>query len=110
MPTFDCTRLNGLSALNPEALVELVVKQAASRFVGLKPLAVNYELRDGPLAYVANNFSRGCRIGIDIDFGVFDPMGLKKLFSRAAISAPCRSVDLHLHVSILLCPAGTIFW
>src|ERR1019366_10807457 len=53
---FDCTRATASGARNSEALVELIKEKAAARLVGLKPLAVDDELRDGPLAYSAHQF------------------------------------------------------
>jgi hypothetical protein len=54
--------------------VKLVIEKTATRLVGLKPLAVYYELRNGPLAHVAYNFIGGRWIEIDVDLGVFNPM------------------------------------
>ena len=75
-------------ARNPEALVELVEEQAAARRVGLEPLAVDDQLRNGALADVANDFGRGGRIGVDVDLGVGNAVGVEKLLGSAAVAAP----------------------
>ena len=45
------------------------MKEALARTVGLDPFAVEYELRDRPLAHITDNLIRGARAGFDIDFG-----------------------------------------
>ena len=75
-------------ARNPEALVQLIKKKPATRLVGLKPFAVNDQLRNGALAYIAQNFSRGSGIGIHIDLGVAYAVRFKKLLGCAAVPAP----------------------
>jgi len=45
-------------------------------------------LRNGALAYIAQNFSRGSGIGIHIDLGVAYAVRFKKLLGCAAVPAP----------------------
>jgi len=81
--------------------MQLIVEEAATGFVRLEPFAVDDELGDGTLANMANYLGRGGRIGIYIDFGVFNPVIFEKLLGRPAISAPRGGVDLNLHWVIL---------
>ena len=97
-----------LRPLNPEPLVKLIVEQPSARFVGLKPLSVNYELRYGPLPYVTNQFC-GCRcIQIDVNFGIDNAVRIQKLLGGPAIPAPGSRIHLHLHNFILNGFAATI--
>lgn len=109
-PTSDCTELGlgpaALLAWDVEALVELVVEQAAAGRVGLEPLAIDDELRDGALADVAEDFVGGGVVCVNIDLGVFDAVGFKKLLGGAAVAAPRGGVNQHLHDAIVLSAAG----
>ncbi len=82
--------------------MQLIEQQAAARLVGLKPLAIDDELRNGPLAHVAQKLGRCDGIGVYIDFGVRDAMRIEEQLSRAAIAAPGSRIHLHHHVFILL--------
>jgi hypothetical protein len=82
--------------------MELVEEQAAAGGVGLEPFAVDDQLRDGALADVANDFIGGGGVGVDVDFGVLDTVGVEKLFGCAAISAPVGCINLDLHPVIVL--------
>src|SRR5579859_5633107 len=99
------TALKTLRFRDAKAHMKLFVEQAATWLVGLEPFSIDHQLRNGALADMANNLSRGRRIGIHIDFGVFNPVVIEKLFGRPAISAPCGGINLHLHTPILL-PIG----
>lgn len=101
--TFDSTIKMCLAASYPEACVQFVEEQPAPRLVGLKPLTVNYQLRNCPLAHVANQFRRGSRIDVNIYLRVRNPMRIKELLCGAAIPTPGGRINLHLHVSILAC-------
>jgi hypothetical protein len=81
-----------------EALVHLVVKEAAAGGVGLKPFAIDDELGDGALAYVADQFVGGGAVGVDVDLGVLDSVRFQKLLGCTAISAPGSRVNLNLHI------------
>lgn len=77
-----------LAACDIETPVELVVKHAAPRCIGLEPLAVDHQLRYGPLAHVAQHLIRRGGIVVDVDLGVLNAVGVKKLLGLAAIPAP----------------------
>ncbi len=81
--------------------MELFVEEAAAGTVGLKPFAVDDQLRDGAFADVADEFGRGDRVLVDIDFGVGEVVGVEELLGGAAVSAPGGSVDGDLHSSSL---------
>ena len=81
--------------------MQFVVQQAATRPVRLKPLTVNHELRNGPLAHMAHHLSRCGRISVHVDFGVLDAVRFKELLCRSAVPAPACCINLHLHASIL---------
>ena len=68
--------------------MEFVVEDAAAGGVGLKPLAVDDELRDGALADVTKYFGGCGGIGVDIDLGVGDAVGIEELLGCAAVAAP----------------------
>ena len=82
--------------------MEFVEEQAAAGGVGLEPLAVDDELRDGALAYAADKFVGSGGVGIDIDFAVWNTVGIEKLLGGAAVAAPFGGVDLNLHGAIVL--------
>ena len=77
-----------LAACDIETPVELVEEQASSGRIGLKPFAVNHQLRNGPLAHVAQHLIRRGGILVDVDLGVLNAVGVKKLLGLAAIPAP----------------------
>jgi len=93
-----------LGAGNVQALVKLVKEQTAPWSIGLKPYAVDHQLRDGPLANVAQHLGRRGGFKIDINLGVFDAVRVEKLLGLPAVPAPVARVNLHLHTTIL--PAG----
>jgi len=82
------TRPQPLAAGDIQALVELVEEQAASGRIRLKPLAIDHQLRYCSLAHVTQHLIRSRGIVVDVDLGVFDAVGFKKLLSLPAISAP----------------------
>jgi predicted cupin superfamily sugar epimerase len=81
--------------------VQFVEEQPTPWGVGLKPLTVDYQLRNCPLAHVAHQLRGSSRIDVNIDFRVHNPMRIEELLCRAAIPAPRSRIDLHLHISIL---------
>jgi len=81
--------------------MQFIEKQAAARFVGLEPLTVDDQLRDGSLAHVTHDLGRGGGIKIDVDLRVYDSVGVEKLLGCPAIAAPGSGVNLHLHIAIL---------
>lgn len=88
--------------------MQLIEKQSPTRLVRLKPLPVDDQLRDGPLAHVPDHLGRGSRIGIHINLRVGNPVRIQELLGRAAIPAPPGRINLHLHATILLCRTGNI--
>jgi len=50
--------------------MQFVEKQTSAWLVRLEPLPVDDQLRNGPLADVAQYLVRSCRIGVHIDFSV----------------------------------------
>ena len=82
--------------------MELVEEQAAAGHVGLKPFAVDDELGDGALADAADKFGGSGGIGVDVNFAVWNTVGIEKLLGGAAVAAPFGGVDLNLHGLIVL--------
>src|SRR5579863_3018299 len=72
-----------------------------ARLVGLEPLPLDDQLRDGALADMANHFRRSSGIEIDVNFGIGDSVGIEELFGGSAIAAPCSRVDPDVHALIL---------
>ncbi len=91
-----------LGARYPQAPVQLVDQQAAARRVGLEPLAIDHQLRNGALAHTAHYLRGRGGICVDIDFGVRNAMSVKKLLGGAAITAPGSGVNLHVHRGMIL--------
>jgi hypothetical protein len=94
-----------LAARNAQPDMQLIEKQSAPWLVRLKPLPVNHQLRNGPLAHVPKYLCGSRRIGIDIDLGVDDPVSVKKLLGGTAIPAPFSRINQHMHTLILASPA-----
>jgi len=88
-------------ARNPQALVQLIEKQAAPGPVGLKPFAVNHHLRNGALAHVAHDFIGRGGVRVYVDFRVLDAVGVKKLLRGPTVAAPGCRIHPHVHVAIL---------
>ena len=80
-----------------EALLQLIVQQPATRFVRLKPLPVDDQLRDGPFADVANHLVGSSRIRVDVDLGVGDSVRIEELLGCSAVAAPRSRVDPDVH-------------
>jgi len=81
--------------------MEFVEEEAAAGFVGLEPLAVDYQLGDGALADAAEDLSRSGGVTVDVDLGVRDAVLIEELAGLAAIPAPGGTVKLHFHGGIL---------
>jgi hypothetical protein len=86
---------------NSEELTHLLVQEALARTVGLNPFAIDYELRDGSLADVADQLFRGPRGGLDIDLAIRDLVFVEKSFGLAAVPAPCRGINQYMHPFII---------
>jgi hypothetical protein len=71
-----------------EEFGHLFVQEALAGLVGLDPFAVDNELRDGTLAYV--RLDRVGRTGraFDVDFGVWDVVGVEEALGFSAVAAP----------------------
>jgi hypothetical protein len=79
----------------------LIEEKSAAGAIGLNPLAIEDELRDGALASVGDDFGGGSRVGIDIDLAVGDGVGCEESLGLAAIATPWGGVDEQFHASIL---------
>lgn len=77
------------------------MKETLAWTVGLDPFAVEYELRDRPLAHIADNLIRGARAGFDIDFREGNLVLLQEAFGFAAVAAPGSGIDQHMHPLII---------
>jgi hypothetical protein len=64
------------------------VEEAAAGAVGLDPLAINDELRDGAFADVSEDFFGGAGGCLDVDFGERNAVGIEEAFGLSAITAP----------------------
>jgi hypothetical protein len=82
--------------------MEFVEEQAAAGGVGLEPFAIDDELGDGAFAYVAEDFGGGGGVGVDVNFGVWDAVGIEELLGGTAVAAPPRGIDLYRHPDIVL--------
>jgi hypothetical protein len=84
-----------------EEIGHFPVKKAVACTVRLDPFAVDNELRDGPFAYLPDDFLCRPRAGLDINFGVGDLVLLEKPFGFAAIAAPVSGIHQNMHPSII---------
>ena len=71
-----------------EEFGHLVIEEAFARFIGLDPLAVENELRDGSLAGVLDDEFGGAGGVLDVDFGVGDLVGLEEALGLTTITTP----------------------
>jgi hypothetical protein len=78
-----------------------LVEKAMSCTVRLDPLAVEDELRNGPLSDMPDNFLRGAGAGLDINLGVGNLVLFKEPFGFAAIAAPRSGIHQNMHPSII---------
>lgn len=77
-----------LCLIDSEALRHLFVQKAFPWSVGLNPLTINHELRDGTFARLLDNCFGRARRALDVDFFVGNVMSLQKPLGLAAIAAP----------------------
>ena len=77
------------------------MQKALSGFVGLHPLAIDDELRDGALANIAKNLVSGARGVLDINLFVRNLVLSEKTLCFAAIAAPGGGVEGQVHEFIL---------
>ena len=73
--------------------MQFVDQQAAARRVGLEPLAIDHQLRNGALAHAAHDLGGSGRVGVHIDLGVLNAVCIEKLLGGAAIAAPDSGVN-----------------
>jgi hypothetical protein len=71
-----------------QAFVELIDEKAPAGGVGLKPLSVDDKLGDGSLADVTKHFGGCGGIGVDIDLGIADAVGIEELLGGPTVPAP----------------------
>jgi hypothetical protein len=88
-------------AVDAKKFRHFLVEKAMACAVGLNPFAIEDELRTGPLAHLPDHFLRGSGAGLDIDFGISDLVLFKEAFGFAAIAAPRRGIDQHMHPYII---------
>jgi hypothetical protein len=81
------------SARNSEKLAHLLVQKALAWTIGLNPLTIDYELRDGSLADVLDNLFCGPGGGLDIDLAIGDLVFVEETFGLAAVAAPCSGIN-----------------
>lgn len=70
--------------------------------IGLDPLAVNDELRDGAFAGAFDDFFGGAGRGLNINVSKRDVVLLQKPLGDAAIGTPKSRIDGHLHGAYVL--------
>src|SRR3954462_11184877 len=80
-----------------EQLAHLLIQKAKAGPVGLHPGAVNDELRDGPLAHMAQYLIGRAGHLLDINLGIGDLMLLEKALCFAAVPAPDSGIDSNMH-------------
>ena len=69
------------------------MQEAEARFVGLDPLAVEDELRDGALAGLRDDLLSGAGCVLDVDLGEGDGVLGEEALGFAAITAPVGGID-----------------
>src|ERR1700733_1295524 len=91
------------SAPNSEQFAHLLMQEALAGTIGLNPLAIDHELRDGSLADVFDKLFCGPGGGLDIDLAIRDLVFVEESFGLAAIAAPCSGIDQYMHSLIIPC-------
>ena len=71
-----------------EAFGHLFVEEASTRPVGLHPLPVDHELRDGSFAGALDDFLGGAGRRLDVDLFIANVVLGQKTFGFAAIGTP----------------------
>jgi hypothetical protein len=84
-----------------EELGHFLVEKPFTDTVGLDPLPIEDELRDGPFAHMPDDFLCRPRVGLDINFGISNLVLLKEPFGFAAIAAPRSGIHQNLHPYII---------
>src|SRR5271163_1681351 len=83
--------------LNAETFGHLFVKKPFFRGIGLKPLAVDYELRDGALPGPFNHLVGGSRSGFDVDVGIGKFVLVQKALGCPTIRTPRGRIESDFH-------------
>jgi hypothetical protein len=73
------------------------MEEALAWTVGLYPFAVDDELGDRSLAYMADDFVRSAGSGLDVNLGVGDLVFIEKALGLADIAAPGSGIDQYMH-------------
>jgi hypothetical protein len=84
-----------------EEIGHLPVKETMACTVRLNPFAVDDELRDGPFAYLPDDFLCRPRASLDINLCIGNLVLFKEPFSFAAIAAPRSGIHQNMHPSII---------
>jgi len=77
------------------------MQEALAWSIGLNPLSVEDELRDGALAGVRDDFVGCSGGGLDVDLGIGDRVVSEETLGLATVSTPGGGVDDQFHGSIL---------
>ena len=64
------------------------MEEPAAGAIGLNPLSVEHELRDGALADIGEDLVGSAGNALDVDFFLGDGMLSEKAFGLAAVAAP----------------------
>ena len=71
-----------------EQLGHLIVKESLPGFIGLDPLAVHDELRDGAFSGMGDDLFGGARGSFDVDLCIRNGVFGKEPFGFATVAAP----------------------
>lgn len=82
-----------------EALGHFFVEEAFSGDIGLNPLSIDDELRDGAFAGAFDDFFGGSGSGFDVDVDVGELVLVEEALGGAAIRTPGGGVDGDFHGS-----------
>ena len=77
-----------LRLFDTQALGHLLIEEPLARAVGLHPLAVNDELRDGAFAGTSDDFVGRARSGFNINILEWDVITLQEALGYATVRAP----------------------
>jgi hypothetical protein len=88
----------GLSGFfDAEEFGHFFVQEAFAGAVGLDPIAVDDELRDGPPAGVGNDFGGGAWIFLDVNFFEWNMVEFEESLGLAAVGAPESGINRQFH-------------
>jgi hypothetical protein len=93
----------GLSGFfDAEEFGHFFVQEPFAGAVGLDPIAVDDELRDGPPAGVGEDFRGGTGIFLDVNFFEWNMVALKESLGFAAVGAPESGINRQFHPGVLV--------